>query len=310
MTPPWLQAVEAEFAERLRSGRLAHALLISGSADCGKTELAKAFMASVLCLENTYPACGKCRSCQLAASGAHPDGHVITFEDNPKTGELRKELVIEQVRRLTSSMFLTNTISQRKSALVYPAEAMNRSTANALLKTLEEPQGEAVLILVSHAPGRLLATIRSRCQALPVRQPDFAAALNWLSSEMGLSESDADLALKAAAGSPFRALRMAQDGGTEQYRQVHQLLQGLRNGQAGTGQAMKELAEVDPDRLWAWMSLLSANLSRSLAAQGKAVKSVLDLQREADRNRGLARTPVRKDLLLQDWLIQWSELRP
>jgi DNA polymerase-3 subunit delta' len=310
MTPPWLQAVEAEFAERLRSGRLAHALLISGSADCGKTELAKAFMASVLCLENTYPACGKCRSCQLAATGAHPDGHVITFEENPKTGELRKELVIEQVRRLTSSMFLTNTISQRKSALVYPAEAMNRSTANALLKTLEEPQGEAVLILVSHAPGRLLATIRSRCQALPVRQPDFAAALNWLSSEMGLSESDADLALKAAAGSPFRALRMAQDGGTEQYRQVHQLLQGLRNGQAGTGQAMKELAEVDPDRLWAWMSLLSANLSRSLAAQGKAVKSVLDLQRQADRNRGLARTPVRKDLLLQDWLIQWSELRP
>ena len=310
MTPPWLQAVEAEFAERLRSGRLAHALLISGPADCGKTELAKAFMASVLCLENTYPACGKCRSCQLAASGAHPDGHVITFEDNPKTGELRKELVIEQVRRLTSSMFLTNTISQRKSALVYPAEAMNRSTANALLKTLEEPQGEAVLILVSHAPGRLLATIRSRCQALPVRQPDFAAALNWLSSEMGLSESDADLALKAAAGSPFRALRMAQDGGTEQYRQVHQLLQGLRNGQAGTGQAMKELAEVDPDRLWAWMSLLSANLSRSLAAQGKAVKSVLNLQRQADRNRGLARTPVRKDLLLQDWLIQWSELRP
>ena len=308
MTPPWLQAVEAEFAERLRSGRLAHALLISGPADCGKTELAKAFMASVLCLENTYPACGKCRSCQLAASGAHPDGHVITFEDNPKTGELRKELVIEQVRRLTSSMFLTNTISQRKSALVYPAEAMNRSTANALLKTLEEPQGEAVLILVSHAPGRLLATIRSRCQALPVRQPDFAAALNWLSSEMGLSESDADLALKAAAGSPFRALRMAQDGGTEQYRQVHQLLQGLRNGQAGTGQAMKELAEVDPDRLWAWMSLLSANLSRSLAARGKAAKCVLNLQRQADRNRGLARTPVRKDLLLQDWLIQWARL--
>ena len=310
MTAPWLQAVEAEFTERLRSGRLAHALLISGPADCGKTELAKAFMSAVLCLENTYPACGKCRSCQLAASGAHPDGHVITFEEHPKTGEPRKELVIDQVRRLTSSMYLTNTISRRKAALVYPVEAMNMNTANALLKTLEEPPGEAVLILVSHAPGRLLATIRSRCQALQVRQPDFGTALDWLSSEQGLAESDAEMALRAAAGSPVRALRMSRDGGTDQYRQVHQLLNGMRNGQAGVGQAMKELGEVDPDRLWAWMSLLAANLSRSLAAKGQAAQSALNLQREADRNRGLARTPVRKDLLLQDWLIQWSGLRP
>ena len=310
MTPPWLQAVEAEFAERLRSGRLAHALLISGPADCGKTDLAKAFMSSVLCLENTYPACGKCRSCQLAASGAHPDGHVITFEEHPKTGDLRKELVIDQVRRLTSSMYLTNTISQRKAALVYPVEAMNMNTANALLKTLEEPPGDAVLILVSHAPGRLLATIRSRCQALQVRQPDFAMAFDWLSSEQGLSESTAEMALQAAAGSPLRALRMSQDGGTDQYRHVHQLLQGLRNGQTAIAQAMKEMAEVDPVRLWAWMSLLAAHLSRSLAARGQAARSVLELQHQADRNRGLASTPVRKDLLLQDWLIQWSELRP
>ena len=310
MTPPWLQAVESEFAERLQSGRLAHALLISGPADCGKTDLAKAFMSSVLCLENTYPACGKCRSCQLAASGAHPDGHVITFEENPRTGELRKELVIDQVRRLTSSMYLTNTISRRKAALVYPVEAMNKNTANALLKTLEEPPGDAVLILVSHAPGRLLATIRSRCQALQVRQPDFATALNWILSEHGLAESEAELALRAAAGSPLRALRMSQDGGTEQYRQVHQLLQGLRKGQAGVAQAMKELGEIDPDRLWAWMSLLAANFSRSLATHGQQSKPVLDLQYQADRNRGFARSPVRKDLLLQDWLIQWSELRP
>jgi len=136
---PWLQDAEAEFAERLESGRLAHALLLSGPADSGKVDLAERFLASALCLENRYPACGTCRSCQLAASGAHPDGHVVTYEEHPKTGKMRTELVIDQVRRLTASLFLTNTISRRKAALIHPVEAMNRNTANALLKTLEEP---------------------------------------------------------------------------------------------------------------------------------------------------------------------------
>ena len=241
---------------------------------------------------------------------AYQNGHTVTFEDHPKTGEPRKELVIGQVRQLSSSLFLTNSISRRKAALVHPVEAMNVNTANALLKTLEEPPGDAVLILVSNAPGRLLATIRSRCQNLLVRQPGKVVALEWLTSDQGLDEADAQLALQAAAGSPLRALRMAKDGGTEQFSQVQELLQGLSSGTVGLGQVMKEFADVDPDRLWAWISLLAANLSRSLAGPGPAAKSALDLQNQADRNRSLARTPVRKDLLLQDWLIQWSELRP
>ena len=180
MTHPWLKDVESEFLERFTAGRLPHALLLSGPSECGKVELANRLMSAILCLENEYPACGRCRSCQLAASGAHPDGHVVTFEEHPKTGELRKELVIDQVRRLTASLFLTNTISKRKAALVYPVEAMNTHTANALLKTLEEPPGDTVMILVSNAPARLPATIRSRCQNLDVRLPGTEASLGWL----------------------------------------------------------------------------------------------------------------------------------
>ena len=72
---------------------------------------------------------------------------MITFEEHPRTGELRKEIVVGQVRSLIASLNLTNTISPRKSALIHPAEAMNVNSANALLKTLEEPPGETVLIL-------------------------------------------------------------------------------------------------------------------------------------------------------------------
>ena len=309
MTHPWLEDVEAEFLERYTGGRLAHALLLSGPSECGKVELANRFMSAVLCLENEYPACGQCRSCQLAASGAHPDGHVVTYEEHPKTGELRKELVIDQVRRLTASLFLTNTISRRKAALVHPVEAMNTHTANALLKTLEEPPGDTVMILVSNDPARLPATIRSRCQNLDVRLPRTQASLDWLDSHAEVAgREEAENALKAASGSPLRALRMLQDGGVDAYLDLNRTLDALRAGQATPAQAMAGLAEVDPDRLWSWLSLRAAAETRAKAGRGADARPIAALQREADRNRGLARTPVRKDLLLQDWLIQWSRL--
>ena len=107
MTLPWLQAVEREFGERLHGDRLAHALMLSGPAHCGKVDLARRFMAAALCLENRYPACGRCRSCQLLSTGAHPDGHVVTFEERDrKPGVLRTELVVGQMRRLIDRLFL------------------------------------------------------------------------------------------------------------------------------------------------------------------------------------------------------------
>lgn len=308
MTYPWLTEVEREFAERLHGGRLAHALLLSGPQECGKVDLARRFLASVLCLEERYPACGHCRSCQLFLSGAHPDGHVITFEEHPRTGELRKELVVDQVRQLTASLFLTNTISRRKGALVYPVEAMNINTANALLKTLEEPPGETVMILVSSDPARLPATIRSRCQSLQVRLPETQAALGWIRAESGCDATGAELALEAAAGSPLRALNMLNDGGAEEYTEVNRTLDGLLDGSCPMARALSVLGEIDPARLWSWISLKTAHMAKRGAGQGRGIQPVLDLQRQADHNRRLAPTPVRKDLLLQDWLIQWGRL--
>jgi DNA polymerase-3 subunit delta' len=310
MTFPWLEDVESEFAERLAGGRMAHALLFSGPEHIGKTALAQRFFAAILCLEKVYPACGACRSCQLAETGAHPDGHLVTFEAHPKTGDLRKELVIDQIRRLTASLFLTTTVSDRKAALIYPAEAMNRNTANALLKTLEEPPGDATLVLVSHNTARLPATIRSRCQALVARQPDPDAANGWLRLEAGVSEHEADLALQAAAGSPLLALRMLEDGSVSAYGRLTETLAGLggSKGLPFSGPLIDELSDIAPERLWSWLSLQAAARARDAGGAGPAARQLSELQREADRNRALCGTPVRKDLLLQDWLIQWARL--
>ena len=310
MIYPWLEAVDAEFSDRLHNDRLPHALLLSGPRDTGKVALASGFIASLLCQENQHPACGSCRSCQLLNSGAHPDGHTITFEEHPKKpGELRKELVIGQVRSLISALHLTNTFSKRKAALIYPLEDMNTYAVNALLKTLEEPPGETVLILVSHDPARLPATIRSRCQNLHVRPPDLAGALEWLCHASAVSRPEAEAALQSAAGSPLKALRMLRDGSADQYRQVTSALNDLRLGGMSPGAAMAALVDVEPELLWSWISLLAAGELKNAIADPAVSRALSLLQSEADRNRKLMPTPVRKDFLLQDWLIQWSRIR-
>ncbi|MEJ2384099.1 MAG: hypothetical protein P8Y54_06830 [Xanthomonadales bacterium] len=309
MTLPWLQAVESEFAERLHGDRLAHALLLSGPAHCGKLDLARQFMAAALCLENHYPACGQCRSCQLLSTGAHPDGHVVTFEERDrKPGVLRTEIVVGQMRRLIDALFLTNTISRRKAALIHPVEESNSSAINALLKTLEEPPSDTLMILVANDAGRLPATVRSRCQNLTVRLPGHDAAIAWVTEHAGLSAPEAESALEASAGSPLRAVQLAGDGSLEVFQKLRKALDGLREGRLEPGQVTSGLADVEPARLWSWISLHVAALGRADAANGNVTRRVLELQRAADINRRLARSSVRNDLLLQDWLIQWARL--
>lgn len=309
MNYPWLEEAETAFAKRLETGRLAHALLLEGPARTGKDELAARIMAGVLCIEGVYPACGKCRSCQLLATGAHPDGHVVTFEENPNTGKMRTELLVHQVRRLTASLSLTNTISPRKAALIHPVEAMNIHAANALLKTLEEPPGDAVILLLSHDPARLPATIRSRCQKLSVRLPSKAAAQQWLAERSDVPPERAALALEAAAGSPLSALDLLDDGGVDAFAAIHNMLDAVLRGSLAPAEAPTAVEDIDPVRLWSWISLRAARATRAaVTGRRSAARALSELQREADRNRRLASTPVREDLLLQDWLIQWSRL--
>lgn len=307
---PWLEAVTSEFVGRLQGDRVAHALLLSGPAGTGKAELAAGFLAGLLCLEGRYPACGSCRSCALLRTGAHPDGTVVTFEPHPKKdGELRTEILVDQVRRLIESLQLTTTISRRKAAVVVPAEAMNRSAANALLKTLEEPPGDAVVILVSHQPSRLPATVRSRCQALNVRLPDAAVAIDWLVAETGAPAERAALALDAAAGSPLRARSVLEAAdGVEAYHAVSDALDQVRAGRRDASDVIAALGAIDPDSLWTWLSLRAARDTRSSVGNRALASRLAALQRSADLARRLVPTPVRKDLLLRDWLIQWSRL--
>lgn len=330
MTYPWLDEARREFARRLNGSRLAHACLLAGPQGLGKLELARQMASTLLCQQQGQQACAVCRSCQLFASGAHPDFRLLTFEINIKTGKMRTELVIDQVRELNAFMQLTHSISPRKVALIHPAESMNRYTANALLKTLEEPPGSAVLVLVAHDPSHLPATIRSRCQTIHVRLPDGKLALDWLVNSMGADAATAAIALRACAGSPLLAQQMLLHGRTEQFRAVTQQLARIQADAALVGEVVDHWSALDQECLWNWLSLITAQRVRNcfgLPGHGAAMVEGLErdadkraadrqhhagcislLQSLADRNRRALATSLRKDLLLRDWLIQWSRL--
>src|SRR5690606_26968585 len=140
------------------ANKLPHALMLAGPKGIGKRHLAEALAHLLLCLapvEGTP--CGKCRSCQLNHAQPHPDFLMLAPEEGSKA------IKVDQVRGLIESLGKTAQQGGYKVLVLEPAEAMNINSANALLKSLEEPANNTLLILVSHTPSAVLPTIRSRC---------------------------------------------------------------------------------------------------------------------------------------------------
>jgi len=311
MIYPWLTEHWSFFLSRLEQERLAHALMIEGPAGSGKQALATAMVKKLLCSDDQPEACGQCRSCKLITGGAHPD----RFDIQPEEGS--DVIKVDQVRALIASLNLTSSISARKVACIHPADAMNMAAANALLKSLEEPVGDAVLILVCSVPTKLPITIRSRCQSIAVSQPDSQLVLEWLEKHTDESRARVEAALQAAGGSPLRAAGYIASPDLDAYVQVQQGLATLLQHPGSVSRVSTQLGELSPDDLWRWLSTSMRDAVKSVLAGTPAewlpagmhfeAKSLLGLQKQADVNRRLSTTPLRGDLLLQDWLIRWVE---
>ena len=317
---PWHEQQWAFILRCLDMDRLAHALIIEGPSGCGKTAFANNMAAKLLCGADQTQACGQCRSCQLLAGEdrAHPELMDITFEINPKTGKLRTEITVDQVRKLIGQLQLTNTISARKVAFIHPADALNKSAANALLKSLEEPAGkDTVLILVTDDPGRLPVTVRSRCQVISIGQPDREVVQAWLQQVSDQDGEAVNAAIDAAGGSPLRAAQFLQSPELDAFTQVRESLATLLSRPASAVAVSESLAKLDEKDIWRWLSSCCSDVVRA-SMRGQTPgwmpaniqldsKTLLQLQKQADINRRMSTTPVRSDLLLQAWLIGWAE---
>ncbi|PKO37814.1 MAG: DNA polymerase III subunit delta' [Betaproteobacteria bacterium HGW-Betaproteobacteria-6] len=201
-----------------RRQQLPHSLLFVGQKGLGKYELARRFAASLLCESPSIDglACGKCLACNWFEQGNHPDFRLLQPDALSEEAELEdgkkkpsQQITIDQVRGLDEFFNVGTHRGGLRIILVNPTEAMNRSTANSLLKTLEEPAPDTLFLMVSSEPMRLLPTIRSRCQVVPVPVPSMKLAEKVLADD-GVTEAGRWLAL--AGGSPGLAMELAKSG--------------------------------------------------------------------------------------------------
>jgi len=304
--PTWLLPGWQKLCWALDLNRVAHGLLVHGPRGIGKQLLAEHYAARLLCRDAKadQTACGRCAGCALRAAGNHPDYfRLAILEDKQSIG-------IDQIRDLSGRLSQSAHRAGFRAVIIEPAEAMTLPAANALLKTLEEPGAAIVLILVAHQLERLPATIRSRCQRLPLAAPDPAAAMTWLQQqhpEQGAPRLHQALLL--ASGAPLRvAALLAQDA----LAQVDALEKGmlavargeltpvqLASSQADMTLALHQLQRIAARGL---QKSLNGESKMPAATWDRFVGTVLEAMRAWRINPAL-----HPQTLLESVLIQWFD---
>lgn len=290
--------IAAFLAQAYREGRMHHALLFEGEQGIGKATLAFHLAGHMLAHGDHASAPETIETPDFSkplwrqiAGGMHPAVLHINRPFDQKTGKFKTGIPVEEIRRVTH--FLTRTASDGawRIVIVDPADDMNRNAANALLKTLEEPPARAMFILISHSSGRLLPTIRSRCQSIQFKllaDEPLTDALRHIGPSVGLDVSNITPALLTRAeGSVRKALLLVAHGGLEISDTVDAILRGetfdLPKAQALSNVLNGREAEIQYELFRDYLMSLIADEARRYANSGQT--------READQ-----------------WSRYWSEL--
>lgn len=313
MKLPWLDAITESLDARIKSDRLGHAPLIHGADGTGKRVLGQWLARRLLCLDpSAGQPCARCQACRLIDTGTHPDLFIV------EVAEGKRGIEVDQIRDLSERLQLTASLGSRRVGLIVEANAMNQNAANALLKTLEEPPSGAWLVLLSHQPARLVATVRSRCQPIAVHPPPESVGLAWLEQACpDLSPGSHQTALTLCGGAPLAAREMLETGGLESGMTI---LADL-SGEHEHDEILKRWLS-DPAATWQWLArwltLLMHRASHSAAWQpdGLALPTVSNRralaelwQRTLTGGLEAERGVVRQDLLLGRWLLEWKVLQ-
>lgn len=196
----------ATFRSAVESRRIHHAWLLAGPRGVGKACFAE--WAAGLMLDASDP---ESPGAKLIAAGSHPDFRRLERQTNEKTEVLTRNIKIDQVRALRPMFATATSIAPRRVIIVDAADDLERAAANALLKNLEEPPENTVFLMISHAPGRLLPTIRSRCRSLVFRSlPDDAMRMVLNAMKPSLDSGACDALIRSARGAPGVALALAE----------------------------------------------------------------------------------------------------
>ena len=226
-----LDAAVAAFTEARARGRLHHAWLLTGPEGMGKASFAYRAARRLLGARPSIADRDDLASspqdpvCRMVSAQSHPD--LMVLERWSEANPTRKSIPVDEARRLPEFFSKAPAIADYRVAIIDAADDLNVNAANAVLKTLEEPSGRGVLFLVSHAPGRLLPTIRSRCRRLafaPWSEPELIA---FIHEHSDLHDDDALRLAQMSRGAPGRALSLAARGALDIDRLVETILMRL-----------------------------------------------------------------------------------
>lgn len=325
---PWHKA---EF-ERALAGRagLPHAILLHGRQGIGKAAFARTLAQALLC-ENPAPsatACGQCVACHWLEAGTHPDFRLIepgslaevnAEEQGSDKKKPSQQIVIEQIRVLPEFIGISSHRGGPKVVLIHPAEALNISAANALLKSLEEPPPRTYFLLVSHRPHSLLPTIKSRCQQLALQGPAPEAAAVWLKSQ---GMANPELALAQTGNSPLTALQLDNE---EYWQQRSTLLKGIASADFDALGLAERVVDYPIPQVVSWLQKWSYDLvsqkflgtirynpdhQAALASTAARVDalSALRFHRELVRLQRIVNHPLNPRLFIEHLLISYAGL--
>ena len=326
MIYPWHENQWSKIASLIKTKKLPHAMLLQGSAGTGKHDFARHLAKSVLCLNptSTASACGQCASCHTVDANTHPD--LLNIKPLPPEKSKSKQPVlsikVEAIRALCKKLTRTSQFEGFRVVIIEDADLMVISASNGLLKTLEEPGADVLILLVSSKPAKLPVTILSRCRKVRFEIPQSEQAISWLNS---IGIKDSELALKMSHGAPLIASALDEERLTQRKLLTKAFTATLNNDVSITyAQELSLLPKESAlDWLYDWVcdliklkscndtvELINSDCETSLkriatSVEDKAIYRFYDLLFESRKATGIALNP---QLFWENLLISWDNL--
>ncbi|EPC4024495.1 DNA polymerase III subunit delta' [Aeromonas salmonicida] len=263
---PWLIPDWHALSQTAEAGRLGHAWLLLGDPGLGKEQLAERLARLHLCQHpDRGEPCGQCHSCQLFDKGHHPDLGTVTVDS--------KTIGVEAIREICARLQNSAQLGRGKVVIIPDAERMTESAANALLKTLEEPAGDSLLLLIASQVSRLLPTILSRCHKHVCQLPTEGETVRWL-AEQGHQATLAQV--RICQGAPLRVLRYIEEQQDGKRRELLESFVSLPLTPTRATHVCSQLADETQVRLH-WLQLFLCDALKTQAGCGHHQLAMPDL---------------------------------
>lgn len=279
------ESIEAEVCALMEEGALNHGWIVGGANGAGKATLAYRIARGVLAPADlkspqTFDISTESQAFKLIAAGAHPDLFVAERSWNEKTSKYQTEITVETIRRLISFLNRTPAFGGYRVAIIDIADDLNRNAANALLKVLEEPPAKTLLLLLAEAPGRLIATIRSRCRRIDLRPVPDEKIMRWLVDINAVLEDDAAVIAQYARGRPGYALRVATSDGASAISLANMFLNAAM-GNTDLGKITQALSGKQSDEKWGiFQNVILETLSDTARKLAQGIAPPFDFKTE------------------------------